>query len=90
PWSERPGAASSVQGLIGRLSKQLSTFKEANVVIVPPPAIPGIGQAGGFELVLADTSGGNLERFNAGIQDFIAAASKRPELARVSTQFNLR
>ncbi|MBS0374073.1 MAG: multidrug efflux RND transporter permease subunit [Proteobacteria bacterium] len=90
PWSERPGAESSVQGLIGRLSKQLSTFKEANVVIVPPPAIPGIGQAGGFELVLADTSGGNLERFNAGIQDFIAAASKRPELARVSTQFNLR
>ncbi len=90
PWSERPGAGSSVGALIPRVSRQLAALKEANVVVVAPPAIPGIGQAGGFEVVLVDTSGGSLERFNAGIQDFIAAASKRPELARVSTQFNLR
>jgi len=90
PWSERPGAQSSVQGLIGRLSKELSAIREANVIVVAPPAIPGIGQAGGFELILADTSGGSLERFNGAIQEFLAAAGKRPELARVSTQFNLR
>jgi HAE1 family hydrophobic/amphiphilic exporter-1/multidrug efflux pump len=58
--------------------------------VLAPPGIPGIGQAGGFELILADTSGGSLERFNQGIQDFLAAAAKRPELTRVSTQFNLR
>jgi hydrophobe/amphiphile efflux-1 (HAE1) family protein len=90
PWSERPGTQSSVAGLIPRLSKELSAVKEANVVVVAPPAIPGIGQAGGFEMILADTTGASLERFNAGIQDFLAAAAKRPELARVSTQFNLR
>ena len=90
PWSERPGAQSSVQGLIPRLSRELSTIREASVLVIAPPAIPGIGQAGGFELVLTDTSGGSLERFNTGIQDFVAAANKRPELTRVGTQFNLR
>jgi len=90
PWSDRPGRASSAQGLIERLYKQLAGIKEANIIIVAPPAIPGIGQAGGFEFVVADTSGGSLDRFNAQLQEFIAAASQRPELARVSTQFNNR
>ena len=89
-WSKRPGVQSSVAGLIPRLSRELAAIKEANVIVVAPPAIPGIGQAGGFELILADTSGGSLDRFNVGIQEFLAAAAKRPELARVSTQFNLR
>ncbi len=59
-------------------------------MIVAPPAIPGIGQAGGFEFILADTSGGSLENFAVEIDDFLAQANKRKELARVSTQFNDR
>jgi hydrophobe/amphiphile efflux-1 (HAE1) family protein len=90
PWSERKGRQSSVQSVIERIYKQLGDLKEANVIVVAPPAIPGIGQAGGFEFVVADTSGGSLESFSASVQEFIAAASKRPELARVSTQFNTR
>jgi hydrophobe/amphiphile efflux-1 (HAE1) family protein len=90
PWSQRPGRQSSVQGLIERLYRLLGPFKEANVVIVAPAAIPGIGQAGGFEFVLADTSGGSLENFTAEIDDFVAQANRHKELARVSTQFNDR
>jgi hydrophobe/amphiphile efflux-1 (HAE1) family protein len=88
PWSKRPGRGSSAQALIERLYKLLGPLKEANVVFVAPPAIPGIGQAGGFEFVLADTSGGSLENFSTEINDFIAQAGKRKELSRVSTQFN--
>ncbi len=88
PWSQRKGRDSSVQAVMDRLYKQLGSIKEANIIIVAPPAIPGIGQAGGFEFVLADTSGGSLDAFNAEIQDFIAQANKRKELTRVSTQFN--
>ncbi len=90
PWSQRPGRQSSAQGLLERLYKLLGPLKEANVVIVAPAAIPGIGQAGGFEFVLADTSGGSLTNFAAEIDDFLAQANKRKELSRVSTQFNDR
>ena len=89
PWSKRPGqAAARRRALIDRLYKLLGPLKEANVVFVAPPAIPGIGQAGGFEFILADTSGGSLENFTTEIDDFLAQANKRKELARVSTQFN--
>ena len=88
PWSQRPGRQSSAQGLIQRLSRLLGSIREANVITVPPPAIPGIGQAGGFEFMLADTSGGPLDTFSNQIQQFIAQANQRKELARVSTQFN--
>jgi hydrophobe/amphiphile efflux-1 (HAE1) family protein len=88
PWSQRRGHASSVQGLTERLYKQLGGIKEANVIIVAPPAIPGIGNAGGFEFIVADTSGGSIDRFSTQLQEFLAAANARPELARVSTQFN--
>ena len=90
PWSKRSGSGSSVQAVIDRLYKLLASIKEANVILVAPPAIPGIGQAGGFEFVLADTSGGGIETFNAALQEFLATAGKRPELTRVSTQFSTR
>ena len=90
PWGQRPGAGRSAQALIERLSKKLASIKEANVLIVSPPAIPGIGGAGGFEFILADTTGGSIDRFASQIQDFVSAANKRPELQRVGTQFNTR
>ena len=88
PWSQRPGRGSSAQALINRLYKLLGPLEEANVLFVAPPAIPGIGQAGGFEFILADTSGGSLETFTTEINDFLAQANQRKELSRVSTQFN--
>jgi HAE1 family hydrophobic/amphiphilic exporter-1/multidrug efflux pump len=88
PWSQRQGTGNSVQAVTDRLYRQLAAIKEANVVLFAPPAIPGIGQAGGFEFILADTSGGSLDAFNAEIQDFLTQANARRELSRVSTQFN--
>jgi len=88
PWSQRKGSAHSVQAVTDRLYRLLASIKEANIIIFAPPAIPGIGQAGGFEFMLADTSGGSLDAFNSAIQDFIAQANQRKELTHVATQFN--
>jgi multidrug efflux pump len=52
-----------------------------------PPAIPGIGTAGGFSFWLQDRSGGSIDLLNDSLQKFLEAARKRPELANVSSQF---
>jgi HAE1 family hydrophobic/amphiphilic exporter-1 len=52
-----------------------------------PPAIPGIGSAGGFSFWLQDRSGGNVEFLNENLQKFLEAARKRPELSGVQTSF---
>ena len=40
-----------------------------------PPPIPGIGTAGGFEFILEDRSGGDIDKFAGVIQDFLGQAN---------------
>jgi len=53
-----------------------------------PPAIPGLGNSGGFSFWLQDRSGGPVELLDQNLQKFLAAARQRPELAGVGSQFS--
>ncbi len=90
PWSKRDDAQHGAPALAARLNRLGAAVKEANVLVFNPPPIPGIGTAGGFEFVLEDRSGGDIQKFAGVLGDFLAQANKRPELARVFTQFNTR
>ncbi|HTD77136.1 MAG TPA: efflux RND transporter permease subunit, partial [Chloroflexota bacterium] len=90
PWGERAGAAHGALALAARVNKLASAVKEANVLALNPPPVPGIGAAGGFEFILEDRSGGDIQKFAGVIQDFLGQANKRTELTRFFTQFNVR
>ena len=90
PWGQRAGAAHGSLALAARVNKLASGVKEANVLALNPPPVPGIGAAGGFEFILEDRSGGDIQKFAGVIQDFLGQANKRTELTRVFTQFNVR
>jgi hydrophobe/amphiphile efflux-1 (HAE1) family protein len=90
PWSQRAGAAHGSLALAARFNKLASRISQANVLALNPPPVPGIGTAGGFEFILEDRSGGEIQKFAGVLQDLLAQASKRPELSRVFTQFNVR
>jgi HAE1 family hydrophobic/amphiphilic exporter-1 len=77
-----------VQGLLRSINRTLATqVPEARAFAFAPPAIPGIGSAGGFSFWLQDRSGGSLEVLNDNLQKFLEAARKRPELAGVNSPF---
>ncbi|HEY5264425.1 MAG TPA: multidrug efflux RND transporter permease subunit, partial [Steroidobacteraceae bacterium] len=90
PWADRGGSQHSAAALAARLNRIGAGIKEANVTVFNPAPIPGIGTTGGFEFMLEDRGGGDLQKFAAVIGDFIARANKRPELTHVYTQFNTR
>jgi HAE1 family hydrophobic/amphiphilic exporter-1/multidrug efflux pump len=90
PWGQRAGAAHGSLALAARVNKLASGVKEATVLALNPPPVPGIGAAGGFEFILEDRSGGDIQKFAGVIQDFLGQANKRTELTRVFTQFNVR
>jgi hydrophobe/amphiphile efflux-1 (HAE1) family protein len=90
PWSQRAGAAHGSLALAARVNRLASRIKEANVLALNPPPVPGIGAAGGFEFILEDRSGGEIQKFAGVLQDLVGQANKRPELMRVFTQFNVR
>jgi HAE1 family hydrophobic/amphiphilic exporter-1 len=47
----------------------------------PPPAILGVGTSGGFTFVLEDRAGKDVQYLGDNVKKFLAAASKRPEIA---------
>jgi len=90
PWASRNGTAHGIQALLARANRIGGGIKEANVLALNPPPIPGIGTAGGFEFMLEDRSGGEIGKFALALGTFLGQANQRPELTRVSTQFSTR
>src|SRR6202011_2091647 len=52
-----------------------------------PPAIPGVGTAGGFQFVLEDRAGRDVQFLADNLNKFLEAARKRPEIGAISTTF---
>jgi HAE1 family hydrophobic/amphiphilic exporter-1 len=89
PWAARTTTELQVQGIADTLNKEMAAqVPEANCIALLPPAIPGLGNAGGFSMYIQDRSGGTVQLLDQNLQNFLAAARKRPELANVNSQFN--
>jgi HAE1 family hydrophobic/amphiphilic exporter-1 len=85
PWEKRKKITEHYQALKGRLNLRLITLPEGTVFAFSPPAIPGLGVAGGVSFVLEDRADRGTDYLAQNVDAFIAAASQRPELARVTT-----
>ncbi len=86
PWSER-GRKLTAAAIAQRINAALSRLPEARAFVFPPPAILGIGTAGGFDAMIEDRSGGTPEDLARVSDRFVAAAAKRPELTRLNNAF---
>jgi multidrug efflux pump len=67
--------------------KQSFGIKEALVLPIAPPAIPGIGTTGGFEFWIQATGGGDPAALDAVTQRVLEAAKARPELTGLNTTY---
>ena len=89
PWHERTSPQVAARAIVDRLNRALAAqVPEAVAFAFMPPAIPGLGNAGGFSFWLQDRSGGSVEFLDQQVQKFLAACRKRPELAGVTAQFS--
>jgi HAE1 family hydrophobic/amphiphilic exporter-1 len=91
PWDERKDESLQLNSLIATLQRKFSAIKSANVVVISPPAIPGLGATGGFSFELEQhESTDDIKQFERVVQNFVMAANKRPELTRVFSFFTAR
>ncbi|HTP66097.1 MAG TPA: efflux RND transporter permease subunit, partial [Geobacteraceae bacterium] len=84
-WDERHRPGENAAGIIARLNHELGQLPEGNAFAFSPPAIQGVGTAGGVTFILEDRAGRDVPFLAENTEKFIAAARKRPELARVTT-----
>jgi len=85
-WKDRKNSA---QDIIKELEEKSKDMPGAMIEFFQPPAIPGYGAAGGFELRLLDKAGRNnyveMEKVS---KDFVRELNKRPELQSVFTFYS--
>jgi HAE1 family hydrophobic/amphiphilic exporter-1 len=87
PWDDRKSRSEAYQAIKARLNQELKHLPEGTVFSFSPPAIPGVGTAGGVTFVLEDRGGKDIKFLTDNLNKFLAAARKRPELGMVSTTF---
>lgn len=86
PWEER---TQTVDEIKAQIEAKTQGIKEANIQFFPPPAVPGFGNASGFEFRIQDRSGtGNLAKLAEVSNAFAAKLNARPEIANTFSSFD--
>jgi HAE1 family hydrophobic/amphiphilic exporter-1 len=85
-WNDREKSADD---LINDLVEKTKHLKDAEIQFFPPPAVPGFGNADGFELRLLDMTGtGDLQELNRVTQHFLKELQKREEIQEAFSGFD--
>ena len=87
PWEERSDPTLSQQAILGRLQGAFSQIQEAIVFAFPPPAIPGLGVAGGFQMQLQDRGGIGLQELQRMTQEVLADGNAQSGLSNLNSTF---
>jgi len=87
PWNERKKPEEKYEAIMATLNRELGKLPQGVAFAFSPPAIPGIGTAGGVTFILEDRAGKAVTFLWENTQKFLAAAQRRPEVSRVTTTF---
>lgn len=91
PWSQREGKEHHVQSVIAKIRALTADIKEARILPIAPPAIPGLGATSGFTFELQQTSStDNIQVFEGVSRAFLDKLTKRPEIGAAFSFFNAR
>lgn len=88
-WDDRKSKALQLQSIMGQIQKNTADIKEARVMAIAPPAIPGLGQTAGFTFELQQTtSTDNVQQFETVARNFLSELNKSPEIGAAYTFFS--
>ena len=78
----------SANAIANELRKRLSALQGAFIIVIPPPAVPGIGTGGGFTMRIQDRQGRGPELLAAATDELVMAARRAPGLTSVFSPFS--
>jgi hydrophobe/amphiphile efflux-1 (HAE1) family protein len=88
PFEKRAGnPALSAAAIQGALFRKYAAVKEAFMVVVAPPPVAGIGNAGGFRMMIEDRAGRGSQALQAAVAAMAGRANQTPGLLQVFSQF---
>lgn len=91
PWSERKKDSERIPGLIDVMRDRISraNIKNANIVVIPPAPIPGIGQTAGFSFQIEQrNTNDDVHAFEKVVNNFVAEANKNPAISHAFSYYS--
>lgn len=91
PFNKRHDAALSGEAILKQLRKRLaSEIPDARVLVFGPPAVRGLGNAGGFKLMVEATGDADLDKLQDTADDLVAKGNQQPGMAGLFSSFRAR
>ncbi|MDF2455214.1 MAG: acrD [Cytophagaceae bacterium] len=88
PWKDRKSKDMQLEAIIGQLQTEFAKIKGANIIVIPPPPIPGMGNSSGFSFMIQQKqSNDDIKAFEKVVKTFVMEANKRPEIGRAFSFF---
>jgi len=80
----------TLNGMIAQLQKSLSQIPDAQIRILPPPPVRGIGTQGGVKMIVEDRSGkANYPAIEQAAKSLVAAFNKDPDISDAYATFSI-
>lgn len=90
-WDDRKGDGHHAQDVMNKIRAATADIKEARILVIAPPAVPGLGATSGFTFeLLQTTSTDDIKQFEKVANDFLMKLYQRPEIGAAFTFFNAR
>jgi hydrophobe/amphiphile efflux-1 (HAE1) family protein len=88
PFEERAkDAQQSAAAIVGNLFQRLAVIQEGLVLVVAPPPVSGIGNAGGFRMMVEDRGGRGAQALQGTVFAMMGRANQTPGLTQVFSLF---
>ena len=87
PWEERTGANTSQAAVLAYLQRQFAQVQEAVAFAFAPPAIPGLGVSGGFQMQLQDRGGIGLAELQSMTNEMVQDGNGQTALNNLNSTF---
>ncbi len=87
PWDERSDPSLRQEAIMGAIQAQLFQIQEAIAFVFTPPAIPGLGVAGGFQMQLQDRADVGLPELQKMVDEILQDGNAQAGLAGLNSTF---
>ena len=88
PFEERLKNHQDLHTIIGSAQAAMGQIKDAFIIVIPPPPVRGIGNAGGYKMMIQDRTGLGLGPLMQTSYGLMGIAGQQPELKSVYTTFS--
>ena len=78
-----------VNAIVADLRREMASVNEAEIFIIPPPPVRGIGRGGGYKMYVQDRSGAGTKVLDQVTQTMVTQANEQPGVTQVFTNFRM-